>query len=371
MTKKKSFWTAIVAFCLIVPAMFVMTACKKDKHAHTFSNEWSKNEEYHWYEATCEHTNEKDSYGKHTFGEWTTKTPANHHQSEIQKRTCDKCGFEETRPVEDSALHDYNYEEYKSDETGHWFECSCGKRTEFEEHKYNDWSEKTPAGVDQDRQLSRTCSDCGHEETLTFDNTKTNGKYCMAITDVIKVSGGKIIRVKVLRGTFSVGDNLSVAGVNGTFEIKEIRKQSASTTLTSATYGQEVDLVLAREDGVLDDIDTTKRGCLMFEPNTVKSYKTFTAQIKFLEKDDDKNVGMNTPIGSGNSFDIVLNDGSLRISGTITFSAEKIMPGETHIVTITLDSETAFLAGMDFSVNHKTNSRKIIEGIIFTVENEQ
>ena len=60
-----------------------------------------------------------------------------------------QCGFEKTRPVENTTLHDYE-PILVSDETGHWFECSCGEKAEFEQHTYNgDWSEKTPAGVDQ------------------------------------------------------------------------------------------------------------------------------------------------------------------------------------------------------------------------------
>lgn len=36
-------------------------------HEHTYSDEWSSNETYHWHEATCEHTGEVSGKEKHTF----------------------------------------------------------------------------------------------------------------------------------------------------------------------------------------------------------------------------------------------------------------------------------------------------------------
>lgn len=37
-------------------------------HEHTFSTEWSTDEEHHWHQATCEHTDVMDGYDEHIFG---------------------------------------------------------------------------------------------------------------------------------------------------------------------------------------------------------------------------------------------------------------------------------------------------------------
>lgn len=445
MINKKSILTMALALCLIIPAMFMITACGcgNDKHTHTYSTEWSTNETHHWHTATCEHTDQKDKYGEHTvttwtvkteaglhvnkveqgtcsvcekvvertientathtysttwsknqtqhwkestceghtpalksevadhsFGAWETKTPASSHQNKIEKRTCSECGYEETRTIENTAFHDDYELEYKSDKTGHWFECSCGEKVEFEEHTYGDWSEKTPAGENQDRQLSRKCSECEYEDVITFDNTKTNGTYCMVVTDIFTVSGNKTIQVKILRGTINLGDNLSIDGINGTFTIEQIKASTGTSLLNSASCGQEVYLVLEEESGNLNDISNLKRGYLMYEPNSVKSYKTFTAQIHLLTKDDVNNVGRNTPIANNTSFNTIIFNEEKDIKGTITFSNENgmIRSGETQIVTITLTSEVTLWEGMDFII--KEGSRKIVEGIILTVVNE-
>ena len=435
MTKKKSFWAVVFAFCLIVPCMIMFAACGGKEHEHTYKSEWSKNATHHWLEATCEHTDVKGSEAEHTFGAWTTKVEAGlhkdkveerkcsvceyaeertvagtqthqfantwlkdasghwhecscgkktdvighkfgnwetktpgFHQDKIEKRICTECGYEETRTVANSAFHDYEPVWVKGEKT-HWFECECGAKAYEEAHTFGDWSEKTPAGVDQNRQLSRKCTECEYEDVLTFDNTNTNGSYCMVITNVIQVSGGKVVQVKILRGTISIGDNVSVDGINGTFTISKIRINMIEAE--SASCSQEVDLTLDEEDGNLDDIDNNKSGSLMYVPNTIKSYKKFTAQIYFYEKDDTNNVGRNTPIFNGiSSLYTVLFDGKKQIKCTITLpeGVEMIKPGETMIVTITLDSENALWEGLDFNI--KDGTRILTKGTILKVVGE-
>ena len=367
MTKKKSIWAFVLAFCLFVPAMFLMSACGVKEHTHTYSNEWTSDATHHWHAATCEHADEKGSYEAHTFGEWTEKTPGI-HQDKVEKRTCTECGFEETRTVPGTAFHDYELI-WKKDATSHWFECECGAKGYEEAHKYGDWSEKTPAGVDQNRQLSRKCTECEYEDILTFDNTKTNGSYCMVITSVINVSGEKLVEVKILRGTIHVGENLYVDGLNGTFTIDEIRV--GTTTAESANCGQTVYLVLGEEDGDLTQITNSVAGALMYEPDSAKAYKTFTAQIYFYEKDDANNVGRNTPIFNGiSALETVLYDGGKQMKCTITLpeGVEMIKPGETMIATITLESEKALWEGLEFNI--KEGSRILVKGTILSVIGE-
>lgn len=69
MTKKKLLISALV-FCLIVPAMFVLTACgKKSTHSHVYSEEWSVDAEYHWHDCTDENCSATKDKAKHTFND--------------------------------------------------------------------------------------------------------------------------------------------------------------------------------------------------------------------------------------------------------------------------------------------------------------
>lgn len=72
-------------------------------HVHTFSSEWSSDDNQHWHAATCEHSNEKGSVSNHTFIADTSKTdvPATETSTGTHYVICSVCGKEkeETVPV--------------------------------------------------------------------------------------------------------------------------------------------------------------------------------------------------------------------------------------------------------------------------------
>lgn len=51
---------------------------KKEEHSHTFSEEWTKDENYHWHAATCEHEDQVSGKAEHEFG---------------NDNVCDVCGY--------------------------------------------------------------------------------------------------------------------------------------------------------------------------------------------------------------------------------------------------------------------------------------
>ncbi len=54
--------------CLALAAITVFASCEDEggAHTHTFSNSWQTNETHHWRAATCEHGENKSQYGEHT-----------------------------------------------------------------------------------------------------------------------------------------------------------------------------------------------------------------------------------------------------------------------------------------------------------------
>ena len=84
MTKKKSLLTFVFAICLMIPAMFMLTACG---HNHKATTEWQSDATYHWH--VCEDKNCKEQLDKaeHTWGEWTEKTPASDGVNRVEKKT--------------------------------------------------------------------------------------------------------------------------------------------------------------------------------------------------------------------------------------------------------------------------------------------
>ncbi|MCQ2087398.1 MAG: 5'-nucleotidase C-terminal domain-containing protein [Bacilli bacterium] len=68
-------------------------------HQHTYSDVYSYDENYHWYEATCEHTSLFRNKSPHTLGRWiTTKEPtATTEGSKV--RFCNSCNYEEREVI--------------------------------------------------------------------------------------------------------------------------------------------------------------------------------------------------------------------------------------------------------------------------------
>lgn len=311
------------------------------QHTHKFDTaSWKKDGSGHWHKATCEHTAEISDKAAHTFGNWTVKTPAN-HVDRVEKRTCSVCLYEEEQTVPNTAVHDY--ENIKSDAENHWFECECGAKAEIEKHTFGDWTEKTAAGVDQDKQYSRKCTECQYEDVLTFDNTKTNGTYCVVITSKFVASGKKYVVAKVVRGTINVGDNIVIDGVDGTFLIDGITENR--TDLTSASCGQNVYLELSEESGDFSLVPNATR--LAYESDTVKSYSTFTAQITI----DQSEFKGDLYAGSDVRLDLYNTGYKMPCSLVLPEGVNVAEDGESYVVTITLPENLsrAMWAGMEFS----------------------
>lgn len=58
---------------------------KSLEHTHTFSEEWTKDDDYHWHIAACEHTSEISSKEPHNWNEGTTN-------NDTATYTCQTCG---------------------------------------------------------------------------------------------------------------------------------------------------------------------------------------------------------------------------------------------------------------------------------------
>lgn len=155
MTNKKSIWAFVLAFMLVVPAMFLFSAC--GKHKHSFSSDWSKSETQHWHDCTDKKCEEKSDLSDHNFV-WVEKTPAGFHTDKVETGTCSECNYTTDRKVPNTATHTYETESWEKDKTGHWRKSTCdetepahqGLKKDFAEHTWkknhdnqNHWEETT------------------------------------------------------------------------------------------------------------------------------------------------------------------------------------------------------------------------------------
>lgn len=105
--------------------------------------------------------------------------------------------------------------ELKSDETGHWQECtSCGYKTAVEAHTAGEWTVQTPATEDSTGLEYRNCTVCGYRmETrvipATGSTTETN------VEDIDLTTGDSVVIDNVPEGTEDIIAALKSGSVEG------------------------------------------------------------------------------------------------------------------------------------------------------------
>ena len=61
-------------------------------HTHTYADVWSKDADYHWHAATCEHATEVKDKAAHAWDNGTITTPATEEAEGVKSYTCTVCG---------------------------------------------------------------------------------------------------------------------------------------------------------------------------------------------------------------------------------------------------------------------------------------
>ena len=187
MTKKKSIWAFVLAFMLVVPAMFLFSAC--GKHKHSFSGDWSKSETQHWHACTGKNCEEKSDLGDHDFV-WVEKTPAGVHTDKVETGTCSTCQYQKDRTIEGSGANIHSWE-WKANEHKHWQETTCEHETPLKQNEQDhtwvyesegELTHKRTTNCGAEKHASRTeikiahrytdvndvdCNDCGYVRSLT------------------------------------------------------------------------------------------------------------------------------------------------------------------------------------------------------------
>lgn len=377
--KKKFAFIISLVLCLVLCISLV--ACNnKDNNGnnggnnggnaneHTAKSTWSSDATDHWHDCATEGHTDKLDKAAHTWNDGEITTPPTEDADGVKTYTCTVCGAKKTEPVPQlEHTHTFDMTNWEKDASKHWHKSTCGHDVKADEadHVFGIWSEKTAAADNQNKEYSRKCTECGYEDVLTFDNTKTNGTFCVAITEIMKMSGKKYAVVQVLRGTINRGDNFVIDGLDGTFEVVEI-KDSKGKVITSASFGESVTIEMDTEDGDLDQVENRNvGGRLAYEPDSANAHTTFTAQIKVDLSD------FSGALNSGKTVKLDLYNigtGMMDCSLVLPEGVDVAVDGESYVVTITLPDSRVLWAGMEFTCKvHVSTDVTVATGIILSV----
>ncbi len=113
----------LLAFACVT-SMGALSACSigDSNHTHTYSDEWTFDETYHWHNAECAHMSETKDKAKHTFDDGT-ETPATFESAGYITYSCTVCDYE--KQVEGEAKLEHNYSDKLTHDNGdtHWYAC--------------------------------------------------------------------------------------------------------------------------------------------------------------------------------------------------------------------------------------------------------
>jgi len=157
---------------LLLAVVLILCACDGG-HNHTFSADYSSDNEYHWFACEC---GEKDGYEQHTWNKGSvTLQPTMESEGELTF-TCTVCRakkIEKIDKVTSDHTHTYAFED--SDETHHWNECVCGEQQGFAQHKWDAGVVTTPATEFETGIKTFTCTECEHKATVNIPAATNNG----------------------------------------------------------------------------------------------------------------------------------------------------------------------------------------------------
>ena len=134
---KKSLFVAILCVVCCVACILCFAAC--GEHEHTYSEEWSSDENYHWHSATCRHKEETADKAEHDWddGEEISQ-PTCTEPGEIVYR-CTVCGAVKTEVLEATG-HTYS-DEWTFDENYHWRTAVCEHTGEIADKSVHEYEE--------------------------------------------------------------------------------------------------------------------------------------------------------------------------------------------------------------------------------------
>jgi len=196
---------------------------EKLEHKHKFATEWTKDETNHWHASTCGH---EVTEGKtaHTFGDWITTKAATCTEDGSKTGVCEVCKKEVTEKIPAKG-HSYSGS-WTKDASGHWYECDCRAKKDFEEHTYDIWKVVQEPTCTQEGKKTVYCTVCEYEKEetipakghsgiweITKEPTKTESGQMKRECEVCGEPETKEIQpvpegfVLVEAGTFQMGSN--------------------------------------------------------------------------------------------------------------------------------------------------------------------
>lgn len=194
---KKSLVAIMTITMTLVLSLSALTACGGNKHE--FSDEWKKDESYHWHECTKKNHTDTTEKAAHVWdGGVITVQPTEEKDGE-KTLTCTECGYKSTRSITKlTHTHKFDNSVWEKDDLNHWHPATCAHHSERDSlapHSWNGGVVTTPAGYGTAGEKTFTCSVCSRTkvEPIAALDAKDNAVSIASGVSLDKIYDGKAV----------------------------------------------------------------------------------------------------------------------------------------------------------------------------------
>lgn len=182
------------------------------------------------------------------------------------------------------------------------------------------------------------------ERSIPTPIRELDKSFLMPVEDTFSIAGrGTVVTGRIETGQLKIGDDLEIVGLKAT-PTKTICT-GVEMFKKSMDYGQAGDNVGVLIRGIKRD--EVLRGQVLAQPNTVKTYSKFLAEVYVLNQ---KEGGRHTPFFNKYRPQFFFRTADVTGTCTLTGTTEMIVPGDNATLEIDLIVPVAMAEGLRFAL---------------------
>jgi len=136
--KKAKLFTILLLVLGLFCSIFTLASCTKKTHTHSYANDWSQDELFHWQKCLgCETIRNK---AEHDWNLGIVTLEPTEISEGIKTYTCNTCGQTQIESIPKIGAHEHTFSEsWSSDDTYHWHASTCEHTNEISSKETHHW----------------------------------------------------------------------------------------------------------------------------------------------------------------------------------------------------------------------------------------
>lgn len=180
---KKSLVAIMTITMTLVLSLSALTACGGNKHE--FSDEWQRDESYHWHECTKKNHTDTTEKAAHVWDDGVITVQPTEEKDGEKTLTCTECGYKSIRSITKlTHTHKFDNSVWEKDDLNHWHPATCAHsevQGSPEAHVWDEGVVTTPPTETTEGVKTYTCAKCGHTKTSSIGKTDHEHTFDSAV----------------------------------------------------------------------------------------------------------------------------------------------------------------------------------------------